>query len=261
MRDIANLKFYLDGDAQKELERLANDFPRELGRALQGVGFHMKRKIQTAIRSGGPQGRKWQKLSKIQKYQRLEYIRKAGADSAWARGLLSSFGKLRLKALRKGRGEGQYLPDVMNRWRTFTSRGGPPRGETSMGRMVGGIRYKMEESGMGVIIGGLNPSMDRFLRAVQAGGVLAGGGKALSSVGSLNITPKMRRLFYAAGIPLKKGRRTLSFPARPLIRPVFEQHANHIYRYILIAVKNYVEGGKLNRDAMAAQAGFNTSFY
>lgn len=246
MSSLISLKGHLDKDQTARLENLAKNFPAELRRALAGVGFHMKRKVQSAMRAGGPKGHKWKKLSTIQIYKRLDAV-KSGKDIS-----LKRRSKKRLAAAKD---KGQHTPEAMTRWR-----GGPKRGETSMGRMLGGIRYKEEQSKLGVIIGGFGPGSERYLRAVQTGGVLTGGENP-TFVGSMPITPKMRRLFFAAGIPLKKGRTSLSFPARPLIRPVFELHINHIYRYMQLAVKNYVEDLGMKRDTIAAQAGFNTSFY
>lgn len=246
MRELVSLKYFLDDEGAKVLDHLARDFPVELRRALKGVGFQLRRKIQANIRAGGPPGKKWQRTSRIHRYQRLELLK--GGKSV-------SLKKIGRKREAFYAGKGQYAPDAMTRWK-----GGPKRSEFPMQKMVGGIRYRMESGGNGVLIGGLNPSMDRYLRSVQVGGIMEGQSKYPSKTGTQTITPAMRRLFFAAGIPLKKGRRSLSMPPRPLIRPVFEAHAQHVVNYLQLAVKNYAEGGTLTRDSMAQQAGFGSSF-
>lgn len=52
------LTAYMSDDAVRELKALERRFPAEFSRALSGVGFFMRRKIQQAIRSGGPKGHK-----------------------------------------------------------------------------------------------------------------------------------------------------------------------------------------------------------
>ena len=118
------------------------------------------------------------------------------------------------------------------------------------GKMIGGIRYRMAKDGMGVLIGGLNYTMERALKAVQTGTGFRG-----EFGRSETITPKMRRLFFMAGIPLRKSG-TIRHPKRPLIRPVFEHYSRAIFWFIELRVERFVRGEYEDRDVTARKAGF-----
>jgi hypothetical protein len=70
---------------------------------------------------------------------------------------------------------------------------------------------------------------------------------------SVHITSRMRRMLFAAGMPLQKGTSELKVPARPIVEPVFEQEKDriinnvklktlrNIYRYLTGKSKEQVE--------------------
>ena len=230
MRDLVSLNFFLDDDAQKYLDSLARSFPKEMQRTVQGVGFQMRRVLQKYMRKESVPGKKWKQLSRLQ------------------------------TQIRAMQGRTSYsLKQALLKDKDFRFKGKTTPGK-ALKKLVPPMRYVMEKSGYGVLIGGVHPGVDKYVRAVQLGGILRGNSNMPTSGGPQTITPKMRRLFYAAGIFFKKGKTTINQPQRTLIRPVFEAHQNHIYRYVMLSVKNYVEKTGLRRDTIAAQAGFNTSF-
>lgn len=231
--EFVSLYGMLTDTAIEELQRLQRDFPSETRRALAGLGFTLRDRVRVAMRAGGPKGQRWRRLSIAQQTRRIEMVKR---------------GKKRaLRRLRRteSRDRGQSIPNA------FTRLGRYGRTDRAMnGKMIGGIRYRMAKGGMGVLIGGLNHSMERTLKAVQSGtGYQGAFGRAES------ITPKMRRLFFMAGIPLRKSG-VIRHPERPLIRPVFEHYSRAIVRFVVLRVENFVRGERENRDVTARRAGF-----
>ena len=56
------------------------------------------------------------------------------------------------------------------------------------------------------------------------------------------VTPKMRRAFWAAGIPLAKSTRELRQEPRPLVAPVYQQVSPRLEAYIVGKIREYLEG-------------------
>lgn len=226
---------YMSEEAILELRALERRFPREFGRALSGVGFFMRRKVQGAIRSGGPKGHKWQRLSRAQQSQRIEM--------AMGRRDTRLFDMRRKRPVKMA--EGSSPLDMLGAAFKKSSF----RTEYPMNRMVGGIRYKKVQGGKGVIIGGVTPSMEKYLIAVQDGAVTDRG----SGAGGQTVTPKMRRLFFAAGIPLTT-RRTRR-PKRPLMEPLVEQYGDAMIAFMRERVRVLLLGIKESRDETAKRVG------
>ena len=59
------------------------------------------------------------------------------------------------------------------------------------------------------------------------------------------ITPKMRKMLFALGFPVKKSTTILESPARPVIEPIFRQEQGDIMRNIEIkfmaSIMRYLE--------------------
>lgn len=229
------IRAFMSPEANRELQALQRRFPREFSRALSGLGFFMRRKVQQAIRSGGPKGHKWERLSRAQQSQRLEIA--AGRRTT------------RLFDIRRKRpakmAEGSSPLDLMGAAFKKTK----SRTDYPMNRMVGGIRYKLVQGGKGVIIGGVTPSMEKFLLAVQDGEVLDGGAHG----GGQQVTPRMRRLFFAAGIPLTAARTRR--PRRPLIEPIAEQYGSAMLEFMRERVRVLLVGPYETRDETAKRVG------
>lgn len=93
-------------------------------------------------------------------------------------------------------------------------------GNTSaLGRLRAASRYKVRNGGRKVVIGFLSRSAER-LAALHAAG------------GSTTVTPKMRRMFAAAGRPLRRSTRTIALPRRRAVEPVYTQRRESVRRYI-----------------------------
>lgn len=85
------------------------------------------------------------------------------------------------------------------------------------GRLINALRYKKDYrklSGVGL----LRMGFLRELRTVESLAMMAAKG------GTISITPRMRRFFFALHLPLKAGRTTMTVPARPYIGRVWARH-------------------------------------
>lgn len=197
---------YMGDDVLKELRTIERRFPKEFSRSLNAVGFFMRKKLREAIKSGGPDGYKWEPLSYIQATEWLE---------------------------------------ISRRHRGFM---GPlPKKRFAMQKLMPAMRYKKVHTRQGVIIGATRATSEAYLTAVQEGAEL------MHSSGSQPVTPKMRRMFWMAGITLKGTR--ISRPKRPLIDPVAEQYSEAMTQFIIERAKVLVFGPYEKRDVTAKRVG------
>jgi len=97
-----------------------------------------------------------------------------------------------------------------------------------MGRLYSATRYQFYGDSRRVIIGWISKSAERLGTLQEKGG-------------TIKITPKMRRFFWAAGIPLSKGRQTLRIPARPTIDPEYRENAPKVPGYIENKIWDYIK--------------------
>ena len=240
----------MDDAVIQEFRHLQRVFPKEMQRVLSGLGWVMRGKIQGAIRGNGPRGHKWQTLSRMQRYRRLDMLGRLLPDDRqmYLKGMSKKLYEKQHRFTETGKGQSYRMAEAMSYWKR------PPGGlrpERSMQRMIGLIRYKVNEGGDCVSIGVLWPGLKEYLSAVQDGKSVRKG------VGNGQIiTPKMRRLFWLARIPLSK-KRVLDRPKRPLIRPIFDQYKGAIHKYIRLRVETLVLGPYEPRAETYRKAGFH----
>ncbi len=251
-----------------ELYTLAAKFPRAFSRALKSAGFMLRGRLKDAMVKGGPDGARWPELSRMHIYRRMDLLRAGKVDNAgqWAhgkrfalkrrgrvdytlpereRGTLAarggySFWRGRRRYLTYTRGgrlrTAQSIPHAFARWQgRGILRGVQPMG----GHLQKAIRYRMVNA-MRVDIGAVSPSAAAYLAAVQAGRRGAKGAFEFARVQP--VTPKMRRAFWAAGIPLAKSTRELRQEPRPLVAPVYQQVSPRLEAYIVGKIREYLEG-------------------
>ena len=205
----------IEQSAAPELYAMAQAFPKEFSRALRFAGNLLRAELKAALRGTGGVRASWPELSKMHRYRRMDLL-KAGT---WSRGRWHHGRRFQLKR-RIGFERVAGRERLMDRWRGRT-RDASQRGRMAMGgRLVNAMRYKMMNENR-VDVGAVTPSAARFLEAVQAG--RRGTDNRFQYLGSQAITPRMRRAFWAAGVPLGKDKTTLEQPERPLVEPVYRQ--------------------------------------
>lgn len=156
----------------------------------------------------------------------------------WARGGAYGRNYEKLKLKKRLLGVNVYgRENMMNRWKG----GSGARGKTAMGgRLINAIRYRRTKD-LSVEIGAVAKSPAMYLAAVQGGQR----GEVGSFVyrGTQKITPKMRRMFWAAGIPLS-DKQVIRQPKRPLVYPVFRAEQPYMREYIMQKMHQLLTRGK-----------------
>lgn len=152
-------------------------------------------------------GYPWQEKKKIKKYKRYKYFSQKGE---------------RTYSLEKFLSDTKY--DAM-------------RSKFSNAKLYGRIRPALRyvQKGLHVRVGAVTPSAAVFLKAVQGG--RRGSKYKFEHAQNQRITPKMRRMFFAMGIPLSK-KTTLMQPKRPLIYPLYQKTHPHFKEMIVKRMKH-----------------------
>jgi hypothetical protein len=205
----------VDDEAHVYLSRLAERFPDEFNRALKSVGYELMREVKRSIWANGPSGTQWPRLSRMRVYRRMETLEKAGAGNGRAAD------RIRLKKVTKQKQKaiaaGEARDNMLNRWKRPPS--GLGRDTAFSGRLASAVRYKHYSDSMRVRVGFINRVSSSYAAAVQ--GARRGTPGQYQFQGRQYITQKMRRAYWAAGVPLSRDKQFLEQPERPLIEPVF----------------------------------------
>ena len=124
-----------------------------------------------------------------------------------------------------------------NRGRGYTTRGkwrAPKRylaDHKPMGKLYQATEYDYHPDSNRVVIGWISPNAERLGTAQEEGK-------------STPITPKMRRFFWASGVPLSKRKRYLYIPKRLTIDPVYRVNKPRIPDYMDKKIEGYLEGAQ-----------------
>lgn len=103
-----------------------------------------------------------------------------------------------------------------------------------MGRLYQATVYKYYRDSNRVIVGWVSKSAEEIGLKQERGHVT-------------QITPRMRRFFWASGIPLSKGKTTLVIPRRPTIGPEYRENAPKIPWYIEQKIEEYIRKAEGSR--------------
>lgn len=260
--------FRVEESAAPELYALAQRFPDAFSRALKSIGNVLRLELRSAMTKGGPDGARWPALSRMHLYRRMDLLRSGTVDNAgrWAHGKrfdlkrrvgntwyeLSERERARIGgrggfSFWRGRRQGltytaggrlrgaQSLPNAFARWKGRDIL----RGENPMGgHLWKAIRYRMVNK-MRVDVGAVSPSAAAHLAAVQAG--KRGSKGVFEFTGTQPVTPKMRRAFWAAGVPLAKSTRELKQEPRPLVAPVYNAFSPRLESYLVGKIQAYLQ--------------------
>ena len=205
----------VEDEAQGQMEWLAKHFPNEFGRALRHVGWRYKQAISGAIYAGGSPANSNSKVSLMRQYRRMHMLKSAGQGSQSAQSKLGF--KRKSKKQKRLEINGATPTRDMTRWKRWGRLG---REHSFQGSLANTVRYKYYPDSQVVRIGFLTPSAAKAAEAVQAGKRGADG--SMNFTRRQPVTDKMRRAFWAAGVPISKNTTVLEQPERPIIQPVFD---------------------------------------
>jgi hypothetical protein len=199
-------EIYFDIRGEVALEKMARvSFPkyedRAVASALKSEGYRMRGILKEDIRAGG-HGGSWDKLnphtgvlSRRKRSGRIMSIKNYRMVWKGSRG--------QKKRVRKYKG-------VM-----LSTRQNP------LTKLRGAIRYVYDDDLQMVSIGFVNVSR-RLLALVR-----------MHAEGfETRVTPKMRKMLFALGFPIKESTRVLIAPKRPLIEPAFEREEYNITKNV-----------------------------
>ena len=172
-------------------------------KSLKSEGWRLKELIKLAVWRGGPSSAPWKKLNPhTGVLDRKQY--RSSARLRWIKNT---------KTVRRGKRRVTVYKQVMLSTKT-----------APLAKFAGAVRYKYDYDDKLMNIG--------FIRKVG----LTYGMFKLAGMHAKGyqtpITPKMRKMLFALGFPVKKSTTTLETPARPLIEPVFREEKKDIMRNI-----------------------------
>lgn len=222
----------VDDLATPYLRAMAAGFPQAFQRALRRLGVWLRSETQAAMSSNGATiGQDWEKPALMTRYRRIPLLKQGRFSERLGRWTRSK--KLALR-----RGESLDFSSGKN----FR-----PRGENAFGsKLAAAVRYKTTTDQ--VQIGFLNKSAAAFASAVQDG--RRGSRFGFEFQGTQPVSENMRRMFWAAGIPLAKDTRQIKEPRRPLIKPLFDLRKPEMVARLTASMEAYVLGFK-GKDASA----------
>ncbi len=212
------------GNPSSFFSRMAFIYPDYMSRSIRHVAFEAQRRLKLEFLAHAPGGQRIEPITPVQKYRVLDAFKKhssrygrAGAD-----------GRKRLKNagtksyLSKGRGLAWGMGG--GKW---------PIG----GKLAQTIGYQMKPGTMHASVGWLSKSAARMGANFQRGE-------------KQKITPKMRGLFWAAGVKLS-GKEIISQPARPVIEPFFNNRSGWMLTLLLNRMKHHIDGAAAQEVARA----------
>jgi hypothetical protein len=208
--------------AMEECEKLFRVFPkfatRAVSSAFKSEGNRMREMIKLTMQRGGPNG-EWEKQNPHTSFMRKRH------------------GQRRIQSVKNFRMVWKGERGKKTRERQYRQAWVGTPMKDALQRMAGAVRYKYDPSDMLMSIGFLNNN-----RKMQEWAKHHAGGMRIS------ITPRMRRLAFAMGMPLAKDTSEIKVPARPLVNPIFKKEETNIRKNlqnkIYANIKRYVTGAE-----------------
>lgn len=211
------LEIYLDSRGEAALENyssIVRAFPRDAKRAtassMKSEGNRLRGLIKAAIQKKGLHG-EWQDLNPHTGI--LSKRKGRGGRRNWIKNFKWGWkgkkgNKKKVKKFHTKR-DGRWYRDVM-----LSTRSNP------MAKLAGAVRYSYNSDMQQVNIG--------FTESPQISRKLIAFAFTHAKGFETPITPKMRKMLFGMGFPIKKSTTSFKTPPRPVVGPVFEQEKNRI---------------------------------
>lgn len=214
----------VDDGSTPWLKALSATYPKEFQRALRSAGFWLRAELQKAMSSDGATiGEDWEKPAMMTRYRRITLLKRG----KWSE-RLGRWTRSKKLALRRG--------DSLD---FFSGKNFRPRSEHPFGgKLESAVRVRLTKDQ--VQVGFISKSAAAFASAVQDGRRGSRFGFEYSK--AQPIGENMRRMFWAAGIPLAKGTTRLNQPRRPLVKPLFDRRKAEIAARIETRMEAYLLG-------------------
>lgn len=207
-----------DDEVGPYLKDLSERFPREFKRALRNVAWRMRSGIGTILATGSFEG------------QRLE----PRADMTWQR----SVDRLKAgKATKRGTWSRYREFEKLSLKRRFAL---ASRSTQHFGRIARAVQTKAEFDGRKISVGFLLPRVSRWGFALQKG--QRGTEFRFQFDGDQPITPAMRRMFFALGMPIPRAKTHFTQPERRALAIVFNTLAPRIPEWVRQRIQDIMDG-------------------
>lgn len=217
---------HIQDEATPYVSFLVKRFPDLADRALRHVGHWLQGTVKAEMRAGAPGGSTWPDISGISRFRVIDYYRGTSRGKRDINGNLVLDGlKRRRRRVRRTGGGPAY---TKLKWRNSRIEG--KTAFPSAGSLTQAVGYEHKQF-LRVGVGWLSPSSAKLGYWFQAGK-------------KTTVSPRMRRFFAAAGVPLSKGKAIVESPPRPVFSPVFARHGREIPRRFEERIWHY-----LNQDA------------
>ena len=208
---MSNDPITIHDTATPYLQFIADSKPDWMRKALKSTGWMMQKEIKAGIRSGAPGGKKYSEFMPPAKRAQIEQVfgakvRKAyisggrAEQDGWGTKSRSALIEMGVKASSIG-----YMP---------------------LGKMSNAVGYQYDKNKNYVKVGWLSNAAVRL-------------GKRIESGYNKEITDKMRRAFFTAGVPLNKSKSVFRVPARSTFGPMRTVLAPKIVPYIAGKIDEY----------------------
>lgn len=205
--------FQIDPAVMRELQEASKMLGISFEKALKGVGYELYGMAKQGIRTQGKSlDYAWARKKQTKRFDRYWRL---------VQGNDGNLTRVEQKPI------SQYRSKYKDSEKSIES-----------GELFGKVRRALcyEQKGLKVRVGAVSKQARPFLAAVQAG--KRGDKYKFQYRNNQPITPKMRRLFFAMGIPLPKSKRTLQQPKRPLIYPLYRKTYPHLKEMVVKRMKH-----------------------
>lgn len=230
------LEIYLDERGElaiENMEALIKAFPqfaeRATASALNSEGDRLREMIKNAIQAGGPKNEKWQDLHR--KTPRLA----ARKTAAKKEKLLRNYRMVWKGEKGSKRRVKEYWINQAGGGKFRIKRKGGP-----LSKLAGAVRYHYDKDLEAVSIG--------FLQNLGSSKELLALARLHAKGYTTRITPRMRKMLFAMGVPVNNSTTRLVTPARPVIEPVFRMEKDTIVQNIekkfMASILRYMGEGK-----------------
>lgn len=197
----------------EQYSRILKSAPEKVDRAtasaLKSEGWRIREIIRESVETGGHPGAKWKALNPH----------------------TAIFNKARRSARKKKRIRINPAASLMEEVNQATGTAKRP-----LEKLATGARYTYQAGAKTVTIGFISARVMYLMKRAAAGYVTA-------------ITPKMRKMAFAIGFPLKKGTAAFVTPARPVVPEVFRAERGRMISNVREKVIGHIVGHLVGRDS------------
>jgi hypothetical protein len=194
--------FMIVDTATPFLKKVAAENPSYLRRAVRHTGWWLQKSIKYEIRQGIPGGKPYTPFSKLKNVR-------SETEIVFLNRISKKTGKQ--KQIRRRVGASRLVRETTHK---------------PLGKLANAVGYKFYPDSIRSVVGWLSLSAQSVGTKMEKGY-------------TINVTPKMKRMYAASGFPLNKSQ--IDVPARPTFDPIFKEKSGQIVQHLEKRVWQYIE--------------------